>query len=142
MIDGLVIVAVGVVALAALRMRTHLGYGVVWALVTGLVAVGAQLGELGASELDRWLAVASIALLGPGMYGIRVILERSVSVAMLASDGMDPAAVSRRFASRIGELERTGLARRDASGTLSLTARGRAVARLVGLLYFLGGHTR
>jgi hypothetical protein len=109
----------------ALFARSHALFAVAW-----LIAMAAAAG------LDR-PALAGIVLLGPGLFGIRVVLLRSVSVSMLSG----APAPSARIERRVDELERLGLARQTENG-LELTAFGRAVSALMHALYRLLGHLR
>ncbi len=132
MLSDLVVVgsASGLV-LAALVIRHHLWFMASWALT--VVAFAVFYDSLSPRPVDYWLGLTGLVLLGPGLLGIRVVLVRSVSVALLRGD-IDESAATLRIAERAREVVRLGLAVETERG-LTLTRSGRLLGQLMHVLY-------
>lgn len=135
MIDGVALGALTLVVALGFLWRSDAAFAAVWfavtAATTGFGLVRAELSQL-------VLSSAGLALLGPGMLGVRVVLRRSVSLGLLSQDQASTLAQA-RIRKRTEELVRFRLAVSGPSG-LVLTPRGRALAALMRVLYRVLGH--
>ncbi len=137
-VEGLGIAAVLAIGIGFLASGPRLGVFAVCFALIGLAyaMLLPRCGGAGASWDAVWLTTASLPLWFFGLFVLRVMIRRSVTLHLLTRPSLEAGIVEMdaEIADRASELVRLRLAVLEGT-RLSVTARGRIAGRLAGFLY-------